>query len=197
MLARILYGTRISVLFGLLLTLFSSVLGVLAGAIQGYYGGKIDLWGQRFIEVWSGMPTLFLIILLSSVVQPGFWWLLAITVLFGWMTLVGVVRAEFLRTRNYDYVRAAQALGVSDRQIILRHMLPNAMVATLTFLPLYPVQLHYHPDVAGFSGFGLPLGSPSLGELLLQGKNNLQAPLAGHCRISLRRRAADATDFYR
>ena len=165
MLARILYGTRISILFGLLLTFFSSVLGVMAGAVQGYYGGKIDLWGQRFIEVWSGMPTLFLIILLSSVVQANFWWLLAITVLFGWMTLVGVVRAEFLRTRNYDYIRAAQALGVSDRAIILRHMLPNAMVATLTSLD--------------FLGFGLPLGSPSLGELLLQGKNNLQAPWLG------------------
>ncbi len=178
-LARIFYGTRISVLFGLLLTLFSSVLGVLAGAIQGYYGGKIDLWGQRFIEVWSGMPTLFLIILLSSVVQPGFWWLLAITVLFGWMTLVGVVRAEFLRTRNYDYVRAAQALGVSDRQIILRHMLPNAMVATLTFLPFILCSSITTLTSLDFLGFGLPLGSPSLGELLLQGKNNLQAPWLG------------------
>ena len=113
-----------------MLTLFSSVMGVVAGAVQGYYGGKIDLWGQRVIEVWSGMPTLFLIILLSSVVQPNFWWLLGITVLFGWMALVGVVRAEFLRTRNFDYIRAAQALGVSDRGIIFRHMLPNAVVAT-------------------------------------------------------------------
>ena len=181
-LARILYGTRISVLFGLLLTLFSSVLGVLAGAIQGYYGGKIDLWGQRFIEVWSGMPTLFLIILLSSVVQPGFWWLLAITVLFGWMTLVGVVRAEFLRTRNYDYVRAAQALGVSDRQIILRHMLPNAMVATLTFLPFILCSSITTLTSLDFLGFGLPLGSPSLGELLLQGKTTCRRP-AGHCRV--------------
>ncbi len=177
MLARILYGTRISVLFGLLLTLFSSVLGVLAGAIQGYYGGKIDLWGQRFIEVWSGMPTLFLIILLSSVVQPGFWWLLAITVLFGWMTLVGVVRAEFLRTRNYDYVRAAQALGVSDRQIILRHMLPNAMVATLTFLPFILCSSITTLTSLDFLGFGLPLGSPSLGELLLQGKTTCRRRL--------------------
>ena len=178
-LARILYGTRISVLFGLLLTLFSSVLGVLAGAIQGYYGGKIDLGGQRVSEVWSGMPTLCLIILLSSGVQPGFWWLLAITVLFGWMTLVGVVRAEFLRTRNYDYVRAAQALGVSDRQIILRHMLPNAMVATLTFLPFILCSSITTLTSLDFLGFGLPLGSPSLGELLLQGKNNLQAPWLG------------------
>ncbi|EOJ8496036.1 ABC transporter permease subunit [Escherichia coli] len=152
---------------------------VLAGALQGYYGGKVDLWGQRFIEVWSGMPTLFLIILLSSVVQPNFWWLLAITVLFGWMSLVGVVRAEFLRTRNFDYIRAAQALGVSDRSIILRHMLPNAMVATLTFLPFILCSSITTLTSLDFLGFGLPLGSPSLGELLLQGKNNLQAPWLG------------------
>lgn len=178
-LARILYGTRISLLFGLMLTLSSSVIGVLAGAVQGYYGGKVDLWGQRFIEVWSGMPTLFLIILLSSVVQPGFWWLLAITVLFGWMSLVGVVRAEFLRTRNFDYIRAAQALGVSDRAIMWRHMLPNAMVATLTFLPFILCGSINTLTSLDFLGFGLPLGSPSLGELLLQGKNNLQAPWLG------------------
>lgn len=178
-LARILYGTRISLLFGLMLTLCSCVIGVLAGALQGYYGGKIDLWGQRFIEVCSGMPTLFLIILLSSVVQPGFWWLLAITVLFGWMSLVGVVRAEFLRTRNFDYIRAAQALGVNDRSIMLRHMLPNAMVATLTFLPFILCSSISTLTSLDFLGFGLPLGSPSLGELLLQGKNNLQAPWLG------------------
>ncbi len=178
-LARILYGTRISVLFGLMLTLCSSVIGVLAGALQGYYGGRIDLWGQRFIEVWSGMPTLFLIILLSSVIQPNFWWLLAITVIFGWMSLVGVVRAEFLRTRNFDYIRAAQALGVRDRDIILRHMLPNAMVATLTFLPFILCGSITTLTSLDFLGFGLPLGSPSLGELLLQGKNNLQAPWLG------------------
>lgn len=128
------------------------------------------------IEVWSGMPTLFLIILLSSVVQPGFWWLLGITVLFGWMALVGVVRAEFLRTRNYDYIRAAQALGVSDGAIIFRHMLPNAVVATLTFLPFILCSSITTLTSLDFLGFGLPLGSPSLGELLLQGKNNLQAP---------------------
>ncbi len=151
---------------------------MLAGAIQGYYGGKIDLWGQRFIEVWSGMPTLFLIILLSSVVQPGFWWLLAITVLFGWMTLVGVVRAEFLRTRNYDYVRAAQALGVSDRQIILRHMLPNAMVATLTFLPFILCSSITTLTSLDFLGFGLPLGSPPR-RTAAAGQNNLQAPWLG------------------
>lgn len=178
-LARILYGTRISILFGLMLTLFSSVIGILAGAVQGYYGGRVDLWGQRFIEVWSGMPTLFLIILLSSVIQPNFWWLLGITVLFGWMSLVGVVRAEFLRTRNFDYIRAAQAMGVSDRSIILRHMLPNAMVATLTFLPFILCGSITTLTSLDFLGFGLPLGSPSLGELLLQGKNNLQAPWLG------------------
>ena len=178
-LARILYGTRISLLFGLVLTLVSSVIGVIVGACQGYYGGRVDLWGQRFIEVWSGMPTLFLIILLSSVVQPGFWWLLAITVLFGWMQLVGVVRAEFLRTRNFDYIRAAQALGVGDRTIMLRHMLPNAMVATLTYLPFILCGSITTLTSLDFLGFGLPLGSPSLGELLLQGKNNLQAPWLG------------------
>ena len=178
-LARILYGTRISLLFGLMLTLLSSVIGILAGAVQGYYGGKIDLLGQRIIEVWSGLPTLFLIILISSVIQPGFWWLLGITVLFGWMTLVSVVRAEFLRTRNFDYIRAAQAMGVSDRAIMLRHMLPNAMVATLTFLPFILSGSVSTLTSLDFLGFGLPLGSPSLGELLLQGKNNLQAPWLG------------------
>ncbi len=178
-LARILYGARISIVFGLMLTLCTSLLGVLAGATQGYYGGRIDLWGQRFIEVWSGMPTLFLIIILSSVIQPGFWWLLGITTVFGWMALVGVVRAEFLRTRNFDYIRAAQAMGVSDRVIILRHMLPNAMVATLTFLPFILCGSISSLASLDFLGFGMPLGSPSLGELLLQGKNNLQAPWLG------------------
>ncbi|MEJ4044900.1 microcin C ABC transporter permease [Erwinia sp. SLM-02] len=178
-LARILYGTRISLLFGLMLTLFSSVIGIIVGATQGYFGGKVDLWGQRIIEVWSGMPTLFLIILLSSVVQPGFWWLLAITVVFGWMSLVGVVRAEFLRTRNFDYIRAAQAMGVSDWRIMSRHMLPNAMVATLTYLPFILCGSITTLTSLDFLGFGLPLGSPSLGELLLQGKNNLQAPWLG------------------
>lgn len=178
-LARILYGTRISVLFGLMLTFLSSVAGVTVGAIQGYYGGKVDLFGQRFIEIWSGMPTLFLIILLSSVIQPDFWWLLGITVLFGWMGLVGVVRAEFLRTRNFDYIRAARALGVRDSSIMFRHMLPNAMVATLTFLPFILCGSITTLTSLDFLGFGLPVGSPSLGELLLQGKNNLQAPWLG------------------
>lgn len=178
-LARLLYGTRISLLFGLLLTLFSSVIGIVVGAVQGYFGGRVDLIGQRVIEVWSGMPALFLLVLLSSVIQPGFWWLLLVTVIFGWMGLVSVVRAEFLRTRNFDYIRAAQALGVSDARIMLRHMLPNAMVATLTFLPFILCGSIATLTSLDFLGFGLPVGSPSLGELLLQGKNNLQAPWLG------------------
>ncbi|MEA9389211.1 microcin C ABC transporter permease [Acerihabitans sp. TG2] len=178
-LANLLYGFRLSMLFGLALTVFSSLLGIIAGATQGYYGGRLDLWGQRFIEVWSGMPTLFLIILLSSVVPPNFWWLLGITILFGWMSLVGVVRAEFLRTRNFDYIRAAQAMGVSDSMIMLRHMLPNAMVATLTFLPFILCGSITTLTSLDFLGFGLPIGSPSLGNLLLEGKNNLQAPWLG------------------
>ncbi len=178
-LANLLYGFRLSMLFGLALTALSSLLGIIAGATQGYYGGRLDLWGQRFIEVWSGMPTLFLIILLSSVVPPNFWWLLGITVLFGWMSLVGVVRAEFLRTRNFDYIRAAQAMGVSDSMIMLRHMLPNAMVATLTFLPFILCGSITTLTSLDFLGFGLPIGSPSLGNLLLEGKNNLQAPWLG------------------
>ncbi|MCL9647557.1 MULTISPECIES: ABC transporter permease [Pantoea] len=178
-LARLLYGTRVSLLFGLLLTLFSSVIGIITGALQGYFGGRIDLAGQRLIEVWSGMPTLFMLILLSSVIQPGFWWLLLLAVLFGWMSLAGVVRAEFLRTRNFDYVRAARALGVSDSRIMLRHILPNALVATLTWLPFILCGAITTLTSLDFLGFGLPVGAPSLGELLLQGKNNLQAPWLG------------------
>ncbi|CRH34535.1 Inner membrane ABC transporter permease protein YejE [Pantoea ananatis] len=174
--ARLLYGLRISLLFGVLLTLFSSVIGIVIGAIQGYFGGKVDLIGQRLIEVWSGMPSLFLLILLSSVIQPSFWWLLLVTVLFGWMSLVSVVRAEFLRTRNFDYIRAAQALGVSDGRIMLRHILPNAMVATLTFLPFILCGSITTLTSLDFLGFGLPIGSPSLGELLLQGKITCRPP---------------------
>ncbi|MFC3395948.1 ABC transporter permease [Brenneria rubrifaciens] len=177
--AQVLYGFRLSLLFGLALTILSSLIGITVGATQGYYGGQLDLWGQRFIEVWSGMPTLFLIILLSSVIQPDFWWLLGITVLFGWMSLVGVVRAEFLRTRNFDYIRAAQAMGVSDRIIMYRCMLPNAMVATLTYLPFILCGSITTLTSLDFLGFGLPMGSPSLGTLLLEGKNNLQAPWLG------------------
>ena len=197
MLARILYGTRISVLFGLLLTLFSSVLGVLAGAIQGYYGGKIDLWGQRFIEVWSGMPTLFLIILLSSVVQPGFWWLLAITVLFGWMTLVGVVRAEFLRTRNYDYVRAAQALGLATGRSSCGICCPTRWWRPLTFLPFILCSSITTLTSLDFSRLRPAARLALPRRAAAAGQKQPAGALAGHCRISLRRRAADATDFYR
>ncbi|KJY92961.1 ABC transporter permease [Vibrio neptunius] len=178
-LARIIYGFRISVLFGFVLTIISSVIGVIVGATQGYYGGWLDLLGQRFIEVWSGMPTLFLLIILSSFVEPNFWWLLGIMVLFSWMSLVGVVRAEFLRCRNFDYVRAAQAMGVSDRRIMRRHMLPNAMVASLTMMPFILSGSVTTLTSLDFLGFGLPAGSPSLGELLAQGKANLQAPWLG------------------
>jgi len=177
--ARIIYGFRVSVLFGFALTVISTIIGVIVGACQGYYGGWVDLFGQRFIEVWSGMPTLFLLIILSSFVEPNFWWLLGIMVLFSWMGLVGVVRAEFLRCRNFDYIRAAQALGVSDSRIMLRHMLPNAMVASLTMMPFILSGSVTTLTSLDFLGFGLPAGSPSLGELLAQGKTNLQAPWLG------------------
>ncbi|MEH0689377.1 ABC transporter permease [Vibrio cholerae] len=178
-LARIIYGFRISVLFGFVLTIISSVIGVAVGATQGYYGGWLDLLGQRFIEIWSGMPTLFLLIILSSFVEPNFWWLLGIMVAFSWMSLVGVVRAEFLRCRNFDYVRAAHAMGVSDGRIMRRHMLPNAMVASLTMMPFILSGSVTTLTSLDFLGFGLPAGSPSLGELLAQGKANLQAPWLG------------------
>ncbi|MCC4784469.1 ABC transporter permease [Vibrio splendidus] len=178
-LARIIYGFRISVLFGFILTIVSSVVGVVVGATQGYYGGWVDLFGQRFIEVWSGMPTLFLLIIISSFIEPNFWWLLGIMVLFSWMSLVGIVRAEFLRCRNFDYVRAAQAMGVDDKRIMLRHMLPNAMVASLTMMPFILSGSVTTLTSLDFLGFGLPAGSPSLGELLAQGKANLQAPWLG------------------
>ena len=177
--ARVIYGFRISVLFGLSLTLISSVIGVAAGALQGYFGGWTDLIFQRFIEVWSGLPVLFLLIILSSIVEPNFWWLLGIMLLFSWMGLVGVVRAEFLRARNFEYIRAARALGVSNIVIMHRHLLPNAMVATLTFLPFILNGSITTLTSLDFLGFGLPLGSASLGELLAQGKANLQAPWLG------------------
>lgn len=160
-LARLIYGFRISVLFGLALTGISSVIGVIAGAVQGYFGGKTDLIFQRFIEIWSGLPTLYLLIILASVVQPNFWWLLGIMLLFSWMSLVGVVRAEFLRARNFGYVRAARALGVSNISIMLRHLLPNAMVATLTFMPFILNGSITTLTALDFLGFGLPPGSPS------------------------------------
>jgi len=178
-LARIIYGFRLSVLFGLTLTIASSIVGIIVGAIQGYYGGWVDLAGQRFLEVWSSMPTLFLIIILTSFVTPNFWWLLGIMLLFSWMALVDLVRAEFLRCRNFDYVRAARALGVTSPVIMFRHMLPNAMVATLTFMPFILNGSIVTLTSLDFLGFGLPPGSPSLGELLGQGKANLQAPWLG------------------
>ena len=174
--ARMIYGFRISVLFGLILTFLSSIIGVMAGAVQGYFGGWLDLIFQRFIEIWAGLPTLYLLIILASVVEPTFWWLLGLLLLFSWMSLVGVVRAEFLRARNLEYVRAARALGVSDAAIMFKHMLPNAMVATLTFLPFILSGAVTTLTALDFLGFGLPPGSPSLGELLQQGKANLQAP---------------------
>ena len=177
--ARLIYGFRISVLFGLILTLLSSIVGIMAGAVQGYFGGWVDLLFQRFIEVWQGLPILYLLIILASVVEPNFWWLLGLMLLFSWMALVGVVRAEFLRVRNFDYVRAAKALGVSDTMIMFRHILPNAMVAALTFLPFVLNGSITTLTALDFLGFGLPPGSPSLGELLNQGKANLQAPWLG------------------
>ncbi|HEV8617025.1 MAG TPA: ABC transporter permease [Methylomirabilota bacterium] len=179
LLARLIYGFRISVLFGLTLTLLSSAIGIVAGAVQGYFGGWIDLGAQRFIEIWSGLPVLYLLIILASVVEPNFWWLLGLMLLFSWMSLVGVVRAEFLRARNFDYVRAARALGVRDRVIMFRHVLPNAMVASLTFLPFVLNGSITTLTSLDFLGFGLPPGSPSLGEVLAQGKANLQAPWLG------------------
>lgn len=179
LLARLIYGFRISVLFGLALTLGASAVGVAAGAVQGYFGGWTDLLFQRGIEIWSGLPVLYLLIILASIVQPNFWWLLGLMLLFSWTTLVGVVRAEFLRARNLDYVRAARALGVGNRVIIVRHVLPNAMVATLTFLPFILNGSITTLTSLDFLGFGLPPGSASLGEILAQGKANLQAPWLG------------------
>jgi microcin C transport system permease protein len=178
-LARLIYGFRLSVIFGLALTLFSSVIGIAAGAVQGYFGGLIDLLFQRFLEIWGNLPSLYILIILSAVIAPSFWTLLCILLLFSWTSLVGLVRAEFLRTRNFDYVRAARALGVSNRRIIVRHVLPNAMVSTLTFLPFILNGSITTLTSLDFLGFGLPPGSPSLGELLAQGKTNLQAPWLG------------------
>ncbi|EPC04481.1 ABC transporter permease [Litchfieldella anticariensis FP35 = DSM 16096] len=178
-LARVIYGFRLSVFFALVLTVGSLVLGVVFGGIQGYFGGKTDLIGQRLIEIWSGLPVLFLLIILASLVQPNLWWLLGIMLLFSWLGLVDVVRAEFLRARNLEYVRAAKALGLPSHLIMRRHVLPNAMVATLTFIPFLFTGAITTLTALDFLGFGLPPGSPSLGELVAQGKNNLQAPWLG------------------
>jgi microcin C transport system permease protein len=178
-LARLIYGFRISVLFGLCLAVMSSVIGVFAGAIQGYFGGWTDLLFQRFIEIWSGLPELFLLIIIASLITPSFGWLLLILLLFSWMGLTGIVRAEFLRARNLDYVRAARALGVSEFRIMLRHVLPNALVSVMATLPFIISGSVTALTTLDFLGFGLPVGSASLGELMLQGKNNPQAPWLG------------------
>lgn len=178
-LARVIYGFRVSVLFGLLLTIISSAIGVLAGAVQGYFGGKIDLFFQRILEIWNSIPELFVLLIISSLFVPGFWTLLGILLVFSWTSLVGVVRAEFLRGRNLEYVRAARALGLSDWQIMFKHLLPNAMVATLTFLPFKLSGGIAALTALDFLGLGMPPGSASLGELLLQGKKHLEAPWLG------------------
>ncbi len=186
--ARLLYGFRISVLFGLILTIISSVIGVVAGAVQGYFGGWVDLLFQRFIEIWTSIPSLYLLIIIAAIIEPSFWILLSILLLFSWVALVGVVRAEFLRGRNFEYVLAARALGVSNAKIMFKHLLPNAMVATLTFLPFILNGSITTLTSLDFLGFGLPPGEPSLGELLKQGKANLQAPwlgISGFCVIAL------------
>ena len=178
-LARLIYGFRLSVLFGLTLTALSSVIGIAAGAVQGYFGGWTDLLFQRFIEIWTSIPSLYLIIILAAFFTPSFWLLLGILLLFSWVALVGVVRAEFLRGRNFEYVAAARAMGLSAPSIMFKHILPNAMVATLTFMPFVLNASITTLTSLDFLGFGLPAGSPSLGELLAQGKANLQAPWLG------------------
>ncbi len=177
--ARLIYGFRISVLFGFVLTVVSALIGVSLGAVQGYFGGWLDLLFQRFMEIWSGLPTLYLLIIMASVVEPNFWWLLGLLLMFSWMGFVGVVRAESLRVRNFDYIRAARALGVSDFMIMYRHILPNATVATITFMPFTLAGSVTMLTSLDFLGIGLPPGSASLGEILAQGKANLQAPWLG------------------
>jgi microcin C transport system permease protein len=177
--ARLIYGFRISVLFGMILTIISSIVGVAAGAVQGFFGGWTDLLFQRFIEIWTAIPSLYLLLIISSVLVPGFFVLLGILLLFSWVSLVGLVRAEFLRGRNFEYIQAARALGVSNAVIIFRHLLPNAMVATITFLPFILSSSVMELTALDFLGFGLPPGSPSLGEMLSQGKANIQAPWLG------------------
>lgn len=174
-LARLIYGFRISIIFGVVLTVISSIIGIVIGAIQGYFGGKTDIILQRFIEIWSGMPSLYILIILSSIIVPNFWWLLFIMLLFSWLSLVSVVRAEFLKARNLEYVKAAKALGVPERKIIFKHILPNAFVASMTFIPFLLNGSISTLTSLDFLGLGLPPGSPSLGEVLSQAKNNLHA----------------------
>jgi microcin C transport system permease protein len=177
--ARLIYGFRVSILFALVLTIASTFIGVIVGAVQGFYGGKVDLLGQRFLEIWGGLPVLFVLLILSSMVTPNFWWLLGIMLLFSWTAQVGYVRAEFLKARNLDYVRAARAMGVSNPVIMWRHVLPNAMVATITFVPFLLTGAIETLTSLDFLGFGLPTGTASLGELVQQGKSNIEAPWLG------------------
>jgi len=178
-LARALYGARVSILFALLLTAISTLIGVIAGAVQGYYGGLVDLLGQRLQEIWSGLPVLYLLIILSGFVAPSFWWLLGIMALFSWLSLVDVVRAEFLRGRNLEYVKAARALGLTNGALMRRHILPNAMTSTLTYLPFILTGAISTLTALDFLGFGMPAGTASLGELIGEAKKNLQAPWLG------------------
>ena len=177
--ARVIHGFRLSILFTIIVTSIASVIGIIAGAVQGYFGGWVDLVFQRLLEIWSSTPSLYVIIILFAILGRSFWLLVFLTILFGWPALVGVVRAEFLRARNFEYVRAAKALGVSDRTIMFRHMLPNAMVATVTMLPFLITGTIATLASLDFLGFGLPSSAPSLGELTLQAKQNLQAPWLG------------------
>lgn len=177
--ARILYGLRLSIAFGLLLTAFSVLIGVSVGALQGYYGGLVDLFGQRLVEIWNSVPILFVIIIVSNFITPNFWWILGIVLAFSWISLVGVVRAEFLKARNLEYVKAAKALGLSNFTIMLRHILPNAMVATITYIPFIMASSIVMLGSLDFLGFGMPAQSASLGEILAQGKNNLTSPHLG------------------
>ncbi|MFQ6551115.1 ABC transporter permease [Aestuariibius insulae] len=178
-LARVIYGFRLSIIFTLLVTTCASIIGIAAGAVQGYFGGWTDLLFQRFIEIWTGVPSLYVIIIMFAILGRSFWLLVGLMILFGWMSLVGVVRAEFLRARNFEYVRAAKALGVGNGTIMFRHILPNAMVATLTLLPFIITGTIGGLATLDFLGFGLPSSAPSLGELTLQAKQNLQAPWLG------------------
>ncbi len=178
-LARLIYGFRVSVIFGFILTIFSSIIGIAAGAVQGYFGGKVDLIFQRFLEIWGGMPMMYILIIIVSIITPSFWMLLILLLLFNWTSLTGLVRAEFLRARNFDYVRAAQALGVKNITIMRKHVLPNAMVATVTFLPFNLSAGIQSLTMLDFLGFGLPPGSASLGELLAQGRASVHAPWLG------------------
>ena len=177
--ARILYGIRLSVVFAFLLTIISSAIGILAGAVQGYFGGKTDIFMQRFLEIWEALPQLFILIIVASIFVPTFWGLLLILLLFSWTNLTGMVRAEFLRTRNFEYVKAAKALGVGNWRIIYRHILPNAVIATITFVPFFLSEAIVSLTALDFLGLGLPQEYPSLGDLVRQGKDNLQAPWIG------------------